>query len=323
MRVSAAKRPKRLRRPTSRTYALSGAIFLIALSVSLLTLRPNRVESNPVPTTKVATDHDTILLPVPQRMIAQGEKLGSVSFDTVKWPKSNLSANYLRDLNRYPNAVALTSLPDHMPIPLDSVALIPVDSNAVVERIPRGLRAITVRVDAESAVEGWARSGSFVDVIVIQQSQNRDVGLEAKVIAENVRILSAGRSTEPLVGQASAPRAPATVTLLVSQEDALKIKLASGIGKLTFALRGGSDSDPTHSVSVNQKAMLGGARTFIPKKVSYRGRAKGPDGRVYFLGEDSRWVPTAEREAARASLSRNEGTEHGSSSSADEEGELK
>lgn len=308
MKIRGGKRPKKLRRRNGSLYLLVGGSVLIALSFLVVTMSPNRVEPKADPAsripTKVAASHDSVLIPVPRRIVARGEQLGSVPFDMVKWPKGNLRGRYLQNISGYEEAVALVSLPDHLPISLDSVAHRGADSNAVVERIPKGLRAITVRVDAESAVEGWARSGSFVDVILIQKLQKDDLGLEAKIIAENVQILSAGRSTEPLTGQSSAPRAPATVTLLVSQDDALKIKLADGIGKLTFALRGGNDSAPALTVSTNQKAMLGAARTVIPKKVSYKGKATGPDGRVYLLGQDSNWIKTNQQRAARAALTR-------------------
>lgn len=290
MNTVSVRRPRKLRRSAIPWYAAVGGMFVLLCGLMVMTFRPVRVESSSTLPTRLVSEDDTVIVPVPARVVARGERLGSVPFDTVKWPKGSLGSNYLHSIAEYQDAVTLVSLPNHMPVPVSSVSLEPSDFNAVVEGIPSGLRAITVRVDAESAVEGWARSGNRVDVIVIQQSKNRDVGLEAKVIAENVRILSAGRSTEPLKGQPTVPRAPATVTLLVTQEDALKIKLAAGIGKITFALRGSKDTDPALSVAVNQRAMLGAARTFIPKKEKYRGRAKGPDGRVYFLAEDSQWI---------------------------------
>jgi Flp pilus assembly protein CpaB len=143
-------------------------------------------------------------------------------------------------------------------------------------------------------VEGWVRSGSFVDVILLKQEQSSRSGISAKIIAENVRILSAGRSTEPLNGQTSAPRAPATVTMLVSQANALKIKTAASVGKLTFSLRGIGDTEPAIARTVNQGELLDSAKNIIPKKQAYKGRATGPDGKTYVLGADSQWVRTLE-----------------------------
>ncbi len=111
-------------------------------------------------------------------------------------------------------------------------------------------------------------------------------------IAENVRILSAGRSAEP-AGSAGAPRPPATVTLLVRQEEALKIKTAASIGKLAFSLRGIGDQQPTTARTLNQRELLGGQFTKLPLKERRKGFAKGPDGRTYVLATGEEWIPEA------------------------------
>ncbi len=224
--------------------------------------------------------------------------MGNLPFARTKWPKSSMTNAYITNEQDAASAVALTPLPAHLPVPIEAVSSAAGDSNAVVDGIPQGYRAITVRVDAESAVEGWARSGNYVDVIVLRQSSDREVGVEAKVIAERVKILSAGRSTEPLSGSSAAPSAPPTITLLVSQEDALKIKTAANVGKLTFSLRGTGDESPAIATAMNQKSLLGAARTIAPKAPRYVGTAKGPDGKAYVLAEDARWIRAPEMEKA-------------------------
>jgi pilus assembly protein CpaB len=148
------------------------------------------------------------------------------------------------------------------------------------------MRAITVRLDAESGVEGWARSGSYVDVIVIRASRIASSGFEASVIAENVKILSANRSTETSPSSSSTAQ-PATATLLVTQQDALAIKTAQNIGKLTFALRGISDTLPTYTQRFSEKTLAGSA-TQSPMVI--RGTAVGPDGQSYVLDNNNRWL---------------------------------
>jgi Flp pilus assembly protein CpaB len=291
MKKPLPNRPRKLRRLGMTTFLSLGCAFLLCVGIIAALFNHASVASNPADAAvKVVNDYDTVLLPTPLRPIAKGEKLGSVAFAKTKWPKSSLNTNYVNNEADYASAVALTPLPAHLPIPISAVAVGAADANAVVEGIPAGFRAITVRVDAESAVEGWARSGNYVDVIVLRQSNDREVGVEAKIIAENVKILSAGRSTEPLSGQGSAPNAPPTVTLLVSQEDALKIKTAANVGKLTFSLRGVGDSSPSVSLAMNQKSLLGNVHNVVPKKQRYVGTAKGPDGNTYVLSEDARWI---------------------------------
>ncbi|HQH26881.1 MAG TPA: Flp pilus assembly protein CpaB [Oligoflexia bacterium] len=290
------KRPRRLRSFKTSLYLIGAAAIGMFAFLFAAFFRPQPVSSKPlVPEAAPDGEQAMVLIPTPVRTIARGEKLSMVPFQKTKWPKSQLHGNYIMDEAEYAAAAALAPLPAHLPVPVSAVAPGGGDANAVVESISAGLRAITVRVDAESAVEGWARSGNYVDVIVLRQSADRDVGIEAKVIAENVRILSAGRSTQPVSGE-SAPNAPPTITLLVTQEDALKIKTAANVGKLTFALRGTGDQLPTVSLEMNQRALLGSAKSFVPRKKIYTGKATGPDGKTYLLSDDARWVRAPEME---------------------------
>ena len=162
------------------------------------------------------------------------------------------------------------------------------DENAVVIFDLAYVSAVR-RKDVESVVEGWAQTGSYVDVILIRRSPEKDLGMEAKVIAENVKILAAGAdASEKSVENATAPQ---TVTLLVTQEDALKVRTASSIGKLTFALRGSGDKGPSVSVFMNQRTLLGGSRLINKQKSNaYKGMARGPNGEVYVLQGGSEWV---------------------------------
>lgn len=154
-------------------------------------------------------------------------------------------------------------------------------------------------MDAESAVEGWARSGNYVDVILVRMARDSSSALESAVIAENVRILSAGSSAVPMAGEQTTAHAPSTVTLLTSQEDALKIKTAVNLGKLTFALRGTGDRSPTIARLANQHALLNApqARTAEP----YKGKAKGPDGKLYVLDSHSQWLRASANAIAQTS----------------------
>jgi len=276
------RRPGRLRPKWQKNGAGS---LIAAILVALAFMAATR--SQPAPARiEIVSEDDTVSVPTPARQVARGEQLSRVEFATVKWPKSKLTGDYLLELETHKDSFAATTLPAHLPIPRSALSKSALDTNAVAEAIPFGMRAITVKVDAESAVEGWARSGNYIDVILVRTA--KEAGLESLVIAENVKILSAGASAQPLNSQENAPKAPNTVTLLVSQEDALRIKTAGNIGRLTFALRGNGDAQPTLTTSIDQRKLLGPAP--LPKKLpEYIGHATGPDGRTYVLAENSKW----------------------------------
>ena len=280
-----AKKPKKITRYSYRPELLILVALLFIALISVLGGRKGATEQK-IETVAVASEDDVVLIPTPLRSIAKGEKLQKVPFARTKWPKSQVNQKYIKSTEGYAKYVALTALPANLPIPVSAIAKSGSEGNAVIDSIPREMRAISIRVDDESAVEGWARPGDFVDVILLRQSKDSDIGIEAKVIAENVKILSAGKSAE----RSQNGRTPATVTVLVDQEHALKVKAAANIGKLTFALRAGGDNTPTLAKRMDQRALLGNARASLPRSESYRGKARGPDGKIYLLSNQSKWI---------------------------------
>jgi Flp pilus assembly protein CpaB len=151
------------------------------------------------------------------------------------------------------------------------------------------MRAMTVKVDATSAVEGWARSGSIVDVLLVEKARTT-------VVAEQVRVISAERSLSPTDtskgGSAAGPSVPSTVTLLVTQEQCLAINTAVPLGKIAFALRSSKDDErwrDTHfssddlaeSKKPHSSVHIGGVVTF----------GSGLERKSYAL-VDGAWVPS-------------------------------
>ena len=304
--MKTSKRPRKLRRKGSSATPIVAIALFAAVSVTVMFTRPGSVESVVDKQVALVNEQDRVMIPVPIRPVARGEKLKDVPFTKVKWAKDQLVGDYLMDVSTSGDSVAAMALPKLIPIPRASITSDEIDSNFVVEGIPEGMRAITVKVDAESAVEGWARSGNFVDVILIRAAKESDKGLEAKVIAENVKILSAGRSTKPLQGGGTAPEAPTTVTLLVNQEDGLKVKAAASLGKLTFALRGQGDELPSAATAMNQKKLLGESKAARAMEEDYKGFARGPDGKLFLLNGRSKWIRSTELpEAMREGTSGN------------------
>jgi Flp pilus assembly protein CpaB len=266
---------------------LLGAVVLFFLVFAGVRLQ---VASTPAAASG-SSEFKMISVEVPQRQVRKGERIDQVPFTTIEWPVSG-TGSYINSKAAYQGYFAAADLPAYTPIQVSSIRSSPVDVNIVAGGIPPGYRAITVKVDVESAVEGWAQTGNFVDVILMKQSGDPDLGIEAKVIAENVKILSAGASAEKSDGAVKSTQAPPTVTLLVTQEDALKVRTAATIGKLTFALRGVGDESPALAVHMSQKNLLGGSRSLQLRKPveKIKGTAKGPDGVMYILDANSQWI---------------------------------
>lgn len=286
---SKPKTPRRLKRRSGLNAVTALTVALIILGVVAVLSRPNVEAARPQ--VQIVNDDDFVMLPTPSRNVAKGENLSAVSFTFIKWPKSRVTDEYIRELSALRDGYAVTFLAKSAPISVTAVSSNASDINQVIEGIPQGMRAITVKVDAESAVEGWAQSGNYVDVILVRTGGDgeKSTGYEGKVIAENIKILSAGRVAEPTKADKGAPKAPSTVTLLTTQEDALRIKMAVNMGKITFSLRGARDQGRTLALNMDQRSLLGRER-LTETKTEIRGIAKGPDGKTYVLGPESRWI---------------------------------
>jgi pilus assembly protein CpaB len=206
---------------------LCGAAYLVGQGNSSRNVaEPSRV---------FVPEFNVVEIPVPDRPVGAGVVIRDVPIRYEKFPEHQLPRGVVRDIARVRDSVTLVALPGGLPIVGVNLGAPDEASNPLVGRIPPGMRAMTVRVDATAAVEGWARSGSVVDVLLVEKGKTT-------VVAEQVKIISSERSlSSHTVEGASA--IPSTVTLLVTQEQCLAINTAVAVGKIAFALRSGSDAD--------------------------------------------------------------------------------
>lgn len=213
---------------------LMGAIIGAALGIALpLIVKSGGRGIVAKPDEPIVAAYDMVEIPVPAQPVNAGTRVADIPFRRVSYPRHQVPEGALVDVSLLRDSFAIAPLPANMPLFEPNFALRPIGTNPVVERIPKGMRAITVRVDATSSVEGWAGSGSLVDVLLIGHDRT-------SVIAEQVRVLSAERVVMPIDGS-SAPHVPSTATLLVTQDQCLAINTAIPLGKIAFALRSPDD----------------------------------------------------------------------------------
>lgn len=233
---------------------------------------------------RVVAEFDTVSVPVPLNTVPTGTKVSDITLKFVAYPREQLPEDALLNLDKYLDAYTTAPLPGNLPIFSTNLSKTQ-SSNPVVERIPQGMRAMTISVDATSSVEGWAGSGAMVDVLLVQKDLTT-------VIAEKVKILSAERSVVPVEG-ANAPNVPRTVTLLVTQDQCLAINTAIPLGKIAFALRGTQDSDSWNDAqySADQLRRSGALVAIEQRKSNVTGyvRLKGDDSKSFALS-DGKWI---------------------------------
>jgi pilus assembly protein CpaB len=223
-------------RPKGRAHLAGSLIIGVAIIIAASTFGKSSYEAEAISTnTQIVAEFDTLNVPVPVEPVPAGTKVRDIRFKRVAFPRHQLPDGAILDPASFLESFTVAPLPANLPIFAVNLSLAGRPGNPVIERIPPGMRAITIRVDATSSVEGWAGSGSLVDVLLINSEG-------ASVVAEKVKILSAERSVSPVEGN-TAPSVPNTVTLLVTQEQSLAINAAIPLGKIAFALRNMQDDD--------------------------------------------------------------------------------
>ncbi|MCB9029481.1 MAG: Flp pilus assembly protein CpaB [Deltaproteobacteria bacterium] len=284
MPIRSKSRTTRSRRKDKGLLQLA-LLCVTAIVIAVLITKKSDVEvqaSNNQP--KIVAEYDTVTVPVPAEFVPTGTKVRDIRFRHVPYPKHQLPNGALQNIDQFVEAVTIAPLPASLPIFKENLSLEAAASNPVVERIPKGMRAMTIKVDATSAVEGWAGSGSIVDVLLVEKSKT-------SVIAEKVKILSAERSVSPVGGNAS-PNVPKTVTLLVSQEQCLAINTAIPLGRIAFALRGTRDQEQWDDTQFTSAQLKGSSKTLNPNgAVNGFVTLRDEQGKSYAL-RNGKWVPT-------------------------------
>jgi len=228
---------------------------------------------------------------VPLRKIEEGQKLIPAMFKIEKRPQIGIDNRTVQDIEQVKGFYSRTLLLPGQPVHLDSITKVK-PTSAISTKIPPGFRAVTIRVDAESSVEGWARPGSRVDVNWISKIQGKQ---GVTTIVHNAEVLSANRQSSNNPNNPEAP-VPTTVTLLVTAKDAKSIKLGQSTGVLELVLRGDQDTGKVEEGgSITVEDLLSGSRTTSQK----RHRVGGTlimGGKKYLVNEDGDLTPLGDDE---------------------------
>ena len=221
-------------------------IFVLAIAVAAgvvafrLVLMSGGNEEPQVQQIPVAEEKLKIL--VAAKDIPLGGKLEAKSFSWVGWPenaipvgavtkKTNPSAD-----EEYMGRIARTPIYEGEPIRPER--LINTDKGFMAAILPKGKRAISVSVEAETTAGGFILPGDKVDVIWTVKGDNAAV---SETILENVRVLAIDTTTAGEKDQKNlSPKKTATLELTLSQSEI--VAQAQQTGTIDLALRSAQDS---------------------------------------------------------------------------------
>lgn len=106
--------------------------------------------------------------------------------------------------------------------------------SAISMLLPKGLRAVTIKINEIRGVAGFVRPSDRVDILLTEKSDDKEANLSTRVLLQNILVLGVDQDTRLNNNQ---PRVANSMTVAVSLEEAQKLALASTVGFLSLALR--------------------------------------------------------------------------------------
>ncbi|MDA3971059.1 MAG: Flp pilus assembly protein CpaB [Desulfobulbaceae bacterium] len=212
--------------------ALGVAIIFGVLAVFLA----NRLITTQVPT-EIGTTEAKEQLSVTAIVIAAadipiGTPLSSAVLTKAQWPKANVPKGAFHEIKELEGRVAVSKLSAGTPL-LKAELAEPGSGAGLVALIPRGTRAMSIRVDEVIGVAGFILPGTFVDVVHVDTKKSKDV---STIILEKIQVLAIAQEAyaEEEGGKARIVR---TVTLLLKPEEATLLALKTREGSIHLLLR--------------------------------------------------------------------------------------
>jgi pilus assembly protein CpaB len=207
--------------------------------------------------------------------MAIGTELTEHDVKLVAWPSGSPVPGAIGDVKSAMNRGLLTAVLQNEPITVDKLATI--GTAGLPPAIPRGMRAMSVKVNDVIGVAGFVVPGTRVDVVV---TIRRTTDSMTRTAASNVQVLAAGTRQDQGKPETDAKttNASTVVTLIVSPSDAERIALAQSEGEIMLMLRNPLDTEPTSTTGVRTGSLLGSeeAVTAAPSPVVRRPSRREP-----------------------------------------------
>lgn len=187
--------------------------------------------------------------------LAIGAELKPSDLKVVQWPATSVPAGAIAEPQEVVGRGVVMPLIENEPIL--PMKLASKEAGAGLPPvIPPGLRAMSVRVNEVIGVAGYVLPGTHVDVIATVNPSDRTSEMTSKVILTNVQVLAAGTKLEQDV-ENNKPVAVSVVTLLVNPDEAERLTLASGEGKIQLALRNPLDKEAPPTKGIRAAVLVG------------------------------------------------------------------
>jgi pilus assembly protein CpaB len=189
-----------------------------------------------------------------------GAKLTANDLREVKWPANATPEGYITSKTTLiskdaPPRVVLSTIATNEPV-LNHKISQPGQKATLSALLGKGMKAVTVRVNAVAGVAGFVLPGDIVDIL---NTRNKQSDVESNpdfastytdVLIQGVKVLAVDQRSRSETEQ---PTIANTVTVEVTTRQAQKLALAASIGKLSLVLRpfGSARDESTQRITLN------------------------------------------------------------------------
>ena len=184
----------------------------------------------------VSGESEVVDVVVAGRDIALGQAIEPHLLTTISWPREAVPAGVFQSYDTLLPGSGLPPRRSRRAISQGELILAAKVSDfgekvTIVQTLGPDLRAMAIKVDAETAVGGFVTPGDFVDVVL---TQGRNEDLRAVTILQKIRVIGVDQDSDE---QSDTPSIARTVTVEVSPQQGQKLALAQKAGTLSLSLR--------------------------------------------------------------------------------------
>lgn len=255
----------------NRALGLLGAALACALAAGWLAWR--FVEGQRLASPAAGGPEGSIDVIVAARPLSPGAVVGSEDVRTLAWPAPDAPSGFSRSVDEVLGRGVLLPMIENEPFLPAKMA----DAGAgggLAVLVPRGSRAVSVKVDDVIGVAGFVIPGTRVDVLATLDARADLPESGTRTILQNLEVLATDQSVER--DASGEPRATTVVTLRVSPDEGERLTLASATGRIQLALRNSMDLDTASTRGVRASTLLAGAAAQTPPSARPSARPAPP-----------------------------------------------
>jgi len=201
-----------------------------------------------------AVGANEIQLVVADRDLPAATTLQKDMLKVVAWPRKLLPDGATEKLDELVGRTIRQPMLKGEPIVEGKLAL-KGSQSGMVAMIPKGMRAIAVKVNVHTGVAGFLLPGSHVDVLMTIHNRRGTTGAITKTILRNVQVLAVDQNMQMPDEET---KIGSSVTLLVTPSQAEAVSLAVNQGKIHLALRSNVDPDAPETDGATLAGLISG-----------------------------------------------------------------